>query len=274
MTYNDAPSARYLPGESVGEGLGAPTYRPSGGFPPYDPSHQESSPASADQVSTAEIAKDQAASVASGAADAAQNVAGVAKEQVGQVAAEASRQLKELLGQAQTELSDQAAQQQKRVASGLRDLGGQFQAMAQGAAAEGVAVDLAREAAERTNKIAGWLEVREPGSVLAEVRSFARQRPGVFLALAVGAGMVAGRLARGLSADPRTSAGSTRSPASPVLAPEMAAPSIGDRKEPAALAPPMPSTFSAGGPLVTRSAETVTAPSWSDAPSNVAQGHR
>ena len=137
MTYNDAPSARYLPGESVGEGLGAPTYRPSGGFPPYDPSHQESSPASADQASTVDVAKDQAASVASGAADAAQNVAGVAKEQVGQVAAEAGHQVRQLLGQAQTELSDQAAQQQQRVAAGLHDLGDQFGAMAQGAGEAG-----------------------------------------------------------------------------------------------------------------------------------------
>jgi hypothetical protein len=38
--------------------------------------------------------------------------------------------------------------------------------------------------------------------VLDEVRSFARQRPGAFLAIALGAGILAGRLARGLAADP------------------------------------------------------------------------
>ena len=92
----------------------------------------DTSPASGVEASTVDVAKDQAASVASGAADAAQNVAGVAKEQVGQVAAEAGQQVRQLLGQAQAELSDQAAQQQQRVAAGLHDLGDQFGAMVNG----------------------------------------------------------------------------------------------------------------------------------------------
>ena len=48
--------------------------------------------------------------------------------------------------------------------------------------------------------MASWLDGRDPGSLLTEVKSFARQRPGTFLLLAAGAGVLAGRLSRSLSA--------------------------------------------------------------------------
>jgi cell division septum initiation protein DivIVA len=165
---------------------------------------------SSDAPSTADVAKDQAASVAGGAADAAQHVAGVARDQVGQLAAEGGRQARELLGQAKSELSGQAQVQQDRVAGGLRAVGHQLSSMAESSQDRGVATDLARQAAQKAHQIAGWLEQRDPGSVLDEVRAFARQRPGAFLAIALGAGVVTGRLVRGLSADPDTtsSAGS------------------------------------------------------------------
>ena len=43
----------------------------------------------------------------------------------------------------------------------------------------------------------GWSD-RKPGQVVDEMQSFARRRPAVFLVLAAGAGLVAGRLTRGL----------------------------------------------------------------------------
>jgi hypothetical protein len=129
-------------------------------------------------------------------------VAGVAKDQAGQVAAEATRQVKHMLWQAQSELSDQAQVQQEKLAGGLHGMGDQLTAMATGSGAPGMATDLAHQGADKAHEIAAWLEHRDPGSVLAEVRSYARRRPGMFLAVALGAGLVAGRLARGLSADP------------------------------------------------------------------------
>ena len=48
--------------------------------------------------------------------------------------------------------------------------------------------------------MASWLENRDPGSLLDEVKSFARQRPGTFLLAAAGAGLLAGRLGRSLQA--------------------------------------------------------------------------
>src|SRR6478735_8569011 len=58
----------------------------------------------------------------------------------------------------------------------------------------------ARQAADKARQAAGWLADRDPGSLLDEVRSFARHKPGTYLAIALGAGVLAGRLTRGLTA--------------------------------------------------------------------------
>ncbi|GMA87937.1 hypothetical protein GCM10025868_31870 [Angustibacter aerolatus] len=84
--------------------------------------------------------------------------------------------------------------------------------MAKGSQEQGLASDLARQVADRTHTVAGWLDDREPGDVLDEVRSFARQRPGAFIGIAALAGVVVGRLGRGLKdGPPETSTSSTPS---------------------------------------------------------------
>ena len=148
---------------------------------------------------TVDVAKGQAAEVTQGAVQAGQHVAGVAKEQAANVGAEAGRQAKDLLSQASSEVSQQASQQQQRLAQGLRTLGDELHKMTQpGEQASGPAADLARQGAQRTREFASWLEQREPADLLEEVKSFARRRPGMFLLLAAGAGLVAGRMTRGL----------------------------------------------------------------------------
>ena len=153
------------------------------------------------EPTTTEVAKGQASQVAGGAADAAQHVAGVAKEQVGQIAVAAGQQVKHLAGQAQAELSGQASSQQTKLAGGLHSVGDQLKAMAENSDQPGMATDLAHQAAGKVHQVAAWLEDREPADVLAELRSFGRRRPGSFLIAALAAGVVAGRMARGLSAD-------------------------------------------------------------------------
>ena len=150
--------------------------------------------------STADVAKDQAAQVTTTAVDASKHVANVAGEQAGQVASEATHQVKALVAQTRDELTEQAATQQQRVASGLRSLGTELETMARGSKNPGMATDLVAQASKRTNTVAAWLEQREPGHVLDEVTGFARRRPGTFLALAAGAGLLVGRLGRGLKA--------------------------------------------------------------------------
>ena len=81
---------------------------------------------------------------------------------------------------------------------------------------QGVASDVAQQAASRVRDAGHWLEKREPGQVVNEVQSFARRRPAVFLVLAAGAGLVTGRLTRGLK---DAGAGDSTETALPATAP-------------------------------------------------------
>ena len=151
---------------------------------------------------TSDVAKEQASELKDSAQEAGQRVAGAAKDQAAGVASEATTQAKDLLTQGRDELRDQAAQQQARVATGLHSLSHELTSMASASSEQGLAADLAREAAQRTDALASWLDGREPGQLLEEVRSFARERPGAFLGIAAAAGALAGRLGRGLKEGP------------------------------------------------------------------------
>ena len=172
------PASTFPAGASAGTPLGAP--------------------AGAD--SKKDAAKDEAAEVSRQAADAAHNVAETAKTEAANVAAEVKTNAKDLLHQAKSDLTDQAGTQQQKVAEGLRTISTELHSMASAPDQPGVASDLVRQAAERSAAVASWLDGRDPGSLLTEVKSFARQRPGTFLLLAAGAGVLAGRLSRSLSA--------------------------------------------------------------------------
>jgi len=175
-----------------------------------------SAPAGVDDSSTTDVAKDQAGQVAETAKEAGAQVAGTVKEQAGEVTAEAGKQAKQLLAQAQSEVTEQAAATQQRVAEGLHALADELTGLAKNSEQDGPATDLARQAADRAHKAAGWLADRDPGSLLDEVRSFARRKPGAYLAIALGAGVLAGRLTRGLTAStddtPSGTAGSATAP--------------------------------------------------------------
>lgn len=147
-----------------------------------------------------DTAKEEAANVAGQAAGAAQGVAETAKAEVANVASEAKSSAKDLLHQAKTGVTDQAGAQQQKAAEGIRTVSSQLRTMADAPEQQGVASDLIRQAAERSESIASWLENRDPGALLEEVKSFARQRPGAFLLLAAGAGLLAGRLGHSLQA--------------------------------------------------------------------------
>jgi hypothetical protein len=168
---------------------------------------------------TAEIVKEQAAGLSQGTVQAGKHAADAAREQASAVAAEAARQGRDLLGQAQDQLSEQTARGQQRLAATLHSLSDQLSAMAGVSPQDGMAADLARQAAAQAGDAAQWLSSRQPAQVVDEVQSFARRRPGVLLALAAGAGLIAGRLTRGMTAassDDQEPA----APAAPGAAPE------------------------------------------------------
>jgi hypothetical protein len=142
--------------------------------------------------------KAEASRLAGQASEAGSHVAQVAKDETKRVASETGTQVKNLVQNAGQELRDQAATQQSRVAEGLRSVGSELNGMAENSESSGMARDLVQQVAQRANSAASWLDAREPGSLLEEVKSFARQRPGVFIAVAAGAGLLAGRLTRAL----------------------------------------------------------------------------
>lgn len=186
----------------------------------YDTTYSESGATGTGDTSTKDVAKEQAAQVGQGAADAGKHVAGVAKEQATGVASEAADQAKNLYDQTRQELKGQASTQQQRLAEGVRSLSSELESMANGGNA-GPAADLVREASSRARDVAGWLDQRDPGALLQEVTDFARRRPGTFLAIAAGAGLIAGRLTRGAISEARheSSPTSTAGYAQPTPAP-------------------------------------------------------
>jgi hypothetical protein len=193
--------------------------------------------------STADVAKEQAAQVGQGAADAGKHVAGVAQEQAASVASEAADQAKNLYEQTRQELRGQAATQQQRLAESVRSLGSELESMADRSNA-GTASDLVREASGRARDVAGWLDQRDPGALLQEVTDFARRRPGTFLAIAAGAGLIAGRLTRGAISEARSDSGSSSAATGATTGPSFGtgpAPVAGTTGTPVAgYAPPTP----------------------------------
>ena len=97
---------------------------------------------------------------------------------------------------------DHAASQQNRIAEQLQSLSQELGSMAAKSQHEGPASDLAQQASRQVGTLAHWLSQREPGSLMGEVKDFARNKPGTFLAVAAGIGLVAGRMTRGVKAGP------------------------------------------------------------------------
>jgi hypothetical protein len=153
----------------------------------------------APEQGTAQVVKDHASDLGHSSVQTGKHVADVAREQASGVAAEAGRQGRDLLQQAQGQMEEQAARGQRRVAERLLSLSAQLRSMAGNPSQGGVAADLVQQAAARVCDAGQWLDAREPGQVVHEVQSFARRRPTAFLLLAAAAGLVAGRLTRGLT---------------------------------------------------------------------------
>jgi hypothetical protein len=150
--------------------------------------------------SATQVARDEAASVGHSVRDAGEQVTQTATEQAKQVAEETKRQARDLIGDARGRAREQASTQQHNAAAGLRALSEELHEMAHHGDESGLATDVARQAAERVRSVASWLEQREPGDVVDEIRDLARRRPGTFLLGAALAGVVAGRLTRGVAA--------------------------------------------------------------------------
>ena len=185
---------------------------PSTTSPGAQPLGQEpSSSMTSSATEAASSAKEAASDVAGHVGEAGKDLAHEAKERAGEVAHEAKDRAGTLLHQARTEVTEQASTQQQRLASSLRTMGAELTQMSGAADEPGYATDLVRQASGMADRLAGWFEDREPGDVMREAKDFAQRRPGAFLAIAAGAGLLAGRLLRGVK-DAGDGPGTTASP--------------------------------------------------------------
>jgi hypothetical protein len=151
--------------------------------------------------STKDTAKEQAASVAGDAKAGTQHVAGVTKDEAGKVASEVKSQAQDLIAQTRDQLREQTGVQQERAAGSLRTLSDELRDMGDKSESTGLAGELVSQAAQRAGSAASYLEGRDPGTLLKDVTDFARRRPGLFVGLAVIAGVAAGRLTRSLTSE-------------------------------------------------------------------------
>jgi ElaB/YqjD/DUF883 family membrane-anchored ribosome-binding protein len=125
----------------------------------------------------AATAKQQGQQVLRSTADQAGEVVGTAKQQAGQVAQQASAEARNLLDETRSRLEDQTADGAKKMGENLSRLG------------------------DRAYGVSDDVRTRGIGGVLADVQSFARRRPGVFLLGTAVVGVMAGRAVRNAQGD-------------------------------------------------------------------------
>jgi hypothetical protein len=152
--------------------------------------------------STTDVAKDEAKNVQQTAVQAGSQVASTATDQAKEVVQETQRQAKDLIDQGRSQVREQAISQQQKAGQSLSSLAQELRGLADGTSsgAPGPARDLLQQASGYVENFAGKLQNREPAELLDEVRSFARRKPGLFLLGAAAAGVLAGRLTRGVQA--------------------------------------------------------------------------
>lgn len=153
-----------------------------------------------DSPSTVDAAKEQAAGVGQRAGTAAGEVATTAKEQAHEVVAEANTQVRNLGRQLKSEVDDQAATQRDRLVETLNAVSDELREMADRSEQSGLATDAARQLAAGSRRAANYLEDHRPSDLVQGLTDLARRRPGAFLAAAAAAGLLAGRLTRGVVA--------------------------------------------------------------------------
>jgi hypothetical protein len=151
--------------------------------------------------STSDVAKNQASELKDTSKNAAQGVIEESKHQATRVVAEAGNQASDLLRQGIGQINSQAGQQQQRLAESVHSMAHELGAMASASDQSGPMTGVVQEASRRGGEVAHWLENHEPGDILDQLRSFARRRPATFLLGAAAAGVLVGRLTRGLAAE-------------------------------------------------------------------------
>jgi len=128
-------------------------------------------------------------------------VVGTVKDETKNVAREVQGQARNALHQVRDDVRQRADDEATKFASTLHDAGRQLTSMADAAPDQGLAASLAREGGNLAEQIAGRLDLGGLDAVMADVRSWARRSPGMFLFGAAVTGFVAGRVLRNVAGD-------------------------------------------------------------------------
>jgi hypothetical protein len=166
----------------------------------------------ADEMITDDRAtREKATDIAATARDEARGVAGEVRGEAAAVVSEAGTQAHNLADEARIALRQQASDGSSRAAGAVDQLSVRLRALADGNADQaGELQRYAHELGDRLGDVAARMRSRGLDGLVDDVQGFARRRPGVFLAVAAGAGFAAGRVFRGAKADAETSTSSSR----------------------------------------------------------------
>ncbi|MTE18048.1 hypothetical protein F0L17_02660 [Streptomyces sp. TRM43335] len=145
---------------------------------------------------TGQAAKQETRATADRAKDAAGTVAGSAREQARHVTGDAREQVVNMAGHLKERASKEADTQTRRTADTIRQWADDLAGMAESARSDSPVRNLASQAADSSRRAADLLEEKGAGGLVGEVESFARRRPGAFLAGAALAGFALGRAAK------------------------------------------------------------------------------
>jgi len=135
---------------------------------------------------------------AQAAGQAAGEVKDTAKEQAQRVGHEAKTQVRNVASDVRGRLSEQARNQNDTLVSSIRRTADQLDEM-RGDRTGSPAASVVSRVADGGRQLADYLDRNGPEGVLSEVQDFARRRPGAFLATALAAGFVVGRLGKSVA---------------------------------------------------------------------------
>jgi hypothetical protein len=221
--------------------------------------------------STTQMAKGQTAEVGQTAARGGQQLAQSVSEQTGRVTDETSKQARNLLHEGRQQLTEQAQEGQQKAARGLHTLADQLEDMYAKSDGSGIGPEVINQAAGHARTVASWLDDREPGDLLDEVRNFARHKPGMFLAGAAVAGLLVGRLTRGVVAAQQDDTSSRQEDRTPEASEVRTAQSQGDVAPPATTMPGTGMQETTAQPVIP-DYQQPSAPAYSQPPSQASAG--
>jgi hypothetical protein len=136
------------------------------------------------------------------AGHAVSEVKDTATQQAQRVGEEAKTQVRNVAGDVRDKVNQQARAQNDRLVGSIRQTADHLDEM-RGDRADSPAATMVSRVADGGRQLADYLDRNGPDGVLREVQDFARRRPGAFLATALAAGFVVGRLGKSVAtADP------------------------------------------------------------------------